>query len=229
MSKENKQKQPSVNIQALMQDVFWLRCKKGHDDLYNSLQAIVKRQLYCEYHYDLFLKSTKPHGLIKERLSTSAEYIRIEYEANAIAFIEQLHSLFDSFPYVLKLIYSDLTSNTKDQQLRWDEKFIDLFKEQFFYQSLSTFNANSLFKMLKEICNQAKHRYPVRIANKLIELRFEDFELYKKIPTHIDDDLIQVEVFMRRSHDELIPLFLNLLQTVHEDIRRISDDQKARI
>jgi hypothetical protein len=210
--------QNPVDIKALMQDIRRLRPEVSHDNLHNSLQAIVKRQLYCEYHYDLFLKSTTPLGLLKERFSASAEHIRIEYEANAVAFIGQLHAMFDSFPYVLKLIYSDLTSNTKDQQLRWDEKFIDLFKEQFIYQSVSTFNANSLFKLLKEICNQAKHRYPVRIINRSMELRFEDFEIYKKLPTQIDDDLNQVEVFMRRAHDELIPLFLNFLQTVHEDI-----------
>jgi hypothetical protein len=220
MSKENKQKKPFVNIQALTQDVRRLRPEVSHDDLHNSLQAIVKRQLYCEYHYDLFLKSTKPHGLIEERLSTSAEHIRIEYEANAIAFIDQLHAMFDSFPYVLKLIYSDLTSTTRDQQLRWDEKFIDLFKEQYFYQSLRTFNVNDLFKLLKEICNQAKHRYPVRIVNRAGGLRFEDFEPYEKISTiPIDNDLVQVDVFLTRAHDELIPDFLDLIQAMHEDIQ----------
>lgn len=186
--------------------------------LEKALQSINKRMEYCIYHYDEFLKYTDTKSLFIDRIGTLAFdniTIRTIYEANTIAFLHNLHALFDSFPYALNIIFrtiDDLESNYID----WRDDFIKKYKDHLFYNDLKEFSEDETFQKLKGFVNRSKHKHLIRIKNSISNLVFEEFTYYKnKEKKYVKDQ--DVSLFMICCHDTLLKKFFALLDSIKKN------------
>lgn len=188
-----------------------------------SIQAIAKRQKYCQYHYALFKESTTSVALLKdrfERVSDDELSVRDVYEANSIAFLHNLHAMIDSFPFALNLIYRRI-NDVDSREIEWNKKFIKLYNNFGFFACLESLFKSEQFCLLKGYSNHGKHKHPIRIRNNFKELIFEDFEFEyggEKMPSRE----LKVEDFMASCHDQLIPDFFQLINKVQEDVSESS-------
>ncbi|MDA3895435.1 MAG: hypothetical protein PF482_04720 [Desulfobacteraceae bacterium] len=188
--------------------------------LNKALQSIAKRQLYCLFHYDEFMKTSSPTILLADRFNNNENIppehtARISYEANALAFLHNLHSLFDSFPYVLNLLFREIEDFTSFK-IGWKEEFLKQYKKYSFYQELRSFSENETFCRLKGYTNTIKHKHLIRIKNHINKLVFEDFT-YKQKGVVKEVKEIDVKVFLTECHDILFPLFIKLYNSIIEN------------
>lgn len=184
-----------------------------------SIQAIAKRQKYCQYHYTLFKESSTSIALLKDRLERAPNEelsVRDVFEANSIAFLHNLHAMIDSFPFLLNLIYQRV-NDVDSKQVAWNKNFIRLYSNFGFSTCLEFLFMSERFCLLKGCSNHEKHKHPIRIRNNFRELIFEDFEFEHKGEKKLSREL-KVENFLTSCHDQLIPEFFQLINKVHEEV-----------
>jgi len=195
-----------------------------------ACHSIHRWQKYCEYHYLNLSDSENRADLMLDRIGQyrrkgeSVEY-RYVYEANIIGFLNSLHALLDSFPYLLNLVIPKLP-DPNVTSIGWNAKFIEKYREYAFYDKLKAFMLERTFNTVKSYVNTSKHKYLIRIANNSKALEFEEFEA--KLPVHAAGggikylkelvprrDAIQ---FLAECHDELVPKFFVLCRTIASSV-----------
>lgn len=180
-----------------------------------ALQSIDKRIQFCKYHYIQVKLTSDEKSLSLERfLSIKHHGItnRTAYEANIFGFIHNLHSLVDSFPYVLNIIYQ-VIDNIESPNIGWNDDFLKKYESFTFYQSLQCLSDDETFKKLKGVINKAKHKYLIRIQNNYTNLTFEDFTYF------YNGDVIyvrnqNVKSFLENCHNDLIPKFISVYNLI---------------
>lgn len=146
---------------------------------------------------------------------------RYVYEANIIGFLNSLHALLDSFPYLLNLVIPKV-SNPNSPAIGWNAKFIEKYRDHTFYGVLKRFMLERIFNIVKSYVNTSKHKHLVGIVNNWAALEFEEFEA--KLPTSAENGDIQylkehiprkdAIQFLAECHDELVPKFFDLCRTI---------------
>ncbi len=189
-------------------------------------QSISRWLQYCEYHYMNFKSASKDENLKLDSFSVyrragEAVSIRCVYEANIAAFLNNLHALLDSFPYLLNL-FIKVVDDPNSTSIKWHEDFINKYQVMSFYDELMDFMLNLNFHKTKGYVNTIKHKHLIRILNKRDHLEFEEYS-YKQ--PHLDKDgklCFQNKVvagdnilsFIEQCHDELIPKFFTLCDNI---------------
>lgn len=182
--------------------------------LHISMQSIAKRVDYCKYHYQEFLRNSCDLALLQERLDSKAKSIRIIYEASAVAFLQNLHSLIDSYPYALNLINREC-KDINSTSIGWNKDFINKHQRFSYYSELESIFNNTFYHKLKGLVNRAKHKHLVRIENTGGTLIFEDFPYYSDGNSFIAVGQ-DVNEFLVECYDDLLPEFLMLCNSVEK-------------
>lgn len=180
-----------------------------------ALQSIAKRIEYCKYHYDEFIANSDSNALFIDRFDSSDLRnisIRTKYEANTVAFLQNLHALVDSFPYVLNII-TRVVDDIESSKIGWNKEFIKKYTQYDFYNTLSSLSKNETFQMIKGLVNRTKHKHLVRIRNNTNNLIFDEFTYFfnGEVKSLNGQD---VKSFVVSCHDELFPKFLSLFNEI---------------
>lgn len=183
-----------------------------------AMQSIGKRISYCKYHYQEFQRNSCDKALLQEHLDSSfdGKSIRVIYEASIIAFLQNLHSLIDSFPYALNLI--DNKFEIEDKKVGWNKDFIEKYKSFGYYEKLEGIYSNPIYHKLKGLVNRTKHKHLVRIKNTGFALIFEEFSFYSNGKSKNSNENKQdVNQFLIECYDKLLPDFLTLCNAVEKN------------
>lgn len=218
-----------LNIRKLV-DLKKQELGNSDDDILEKLEAacqsIYHWNEYCQYHYTKLEEVVKPSILRLDRFATfkpKGEYFsaRIVYEANIIAFLNSLHALIDSFPYLLNLFIKQV-EDSEATCIKWHTSFIDKYDNEPFHHELTSLLLDPTFNKVKGYVNITKHRRLIRIANKMTHLEFEEYK-YKQLALNekgeISYDIIAVTnenvlEFLVQCHDELIPKLFKLCDSI---------------
>ncbi|PLY11756.1 MAG: hypothetical protein C0631_19005 [Sedimenticola sp.] len=197
------------------------------DKLEVSTQSIHRWLQYCEYHYICLVGASEEGDLRLDRISSTGYRragetvtVRYVYEANIAAFLNSLHALLDSFPYLLYLFIPRGKSNFRE--LKWNKEFIDRYKDESFYDELMNFLLDRTFNKVKGYVNTIKHKHLIRISNKWDHLEFEEYQYRQPYRDGQGGVMYQDEVvagenvltFIEACHDELIPKLFSLCNSI---------------
>ncbi|ALM70803.1 hypothetical protein [Vibrio vulnificus] len=190
------------------------------DNLNMATQSIAHFELYCQFHFYELLEVATPQALRLERVGINTNN-RIVYEAHIVAFMNNLHSMLDSFPYVLNLFIPKFDVDSKT--VGWNKSFIKRYKEFDFYHPLLSFFLDSDFNKVKGYVNNIKHKHLIRIANLDGCLEFETYKC--KFPYlcegNIDYSIAEVKrdnviIFIQGCFNRLIDKFFSLCKMILE-------------
>ena len=221
MEEENN----TLNIVSLVE---LMNKKLNHEELKcleTALQSIGKRAKYCTYHYNELVKHTEKKALLIDRLNSPSSdniAIRTIYEANTVAFMQNLHALIDSLPYILNIIFKEYP-NIEDTCIGWNKKFVTKYNSYNFFSELESLYFDETFHKIKGYANRIKHKHLIRISNDGNILVFEDFLYYHDDKSKVvkEQDVIS---FLTECHNDLIPKTLSLYNTIKKSKEKeISD------
>lgn len=180
-----------------------------------ALQSIAKRLEYCKYHHDQLIANSGIELLFTDRFSSSNPEkisIRTIYEANTVAFLQNLHSLIDSLPYALNIIFR-VVDDIESPNIGWNDDFINKYNSHAFFGALSDLHHDETFQKIKGFTNRTKHKHLIRIKNKINQLVFDDFSYRHNDETKQLKNQ-DVKSFLVDCHDGLTPKFLSLYNAV---------------
>lgn len=130
----------TLNIDEIL-DLTSARLKDHESQqLMLALYSIQKRLNHCEYHYSVL---EELYGDPKFALSSIATIrtngieLRTIYEANILAFLQNLHALIDSLPYALNIAVRKF--DIDDKIVGWNKDLLKSLKDFSFYSSMSDF------------------------------------------------------------------------------------------
>lgn len=186
-------------------------------------QSIYRWNQYCIYHYGEIKKATDSKILFFDRISANYTRggddvsVRFVYEANLIAFLNCLHAMLDSFPFLLHT-YSP-KGKIRQSRIKWELEFVKRYKETNIHQELFNFLIDEKFNQVKGLVNAVKHQNLIRIGNTGKDLFIEEFN-YKQ-PSGDDRKYLEEShpstpaiVFLSQAYDELIPRFFSLCASI---------------
>ncbi|MBN2331508.1 MAG: hypothetical protein JXO49_10370 [Deltaproteobacteria bacterium] len=190
-----------------------------------STQSIYHRAQFCEYHYSVLEEIVSEKNLVLDRLgvyrrSGDTVAVRFVYEANIFAFIQNLHALLDSFPYVLNLFFP--VTDPESSDVTWNKKFMAKYRGFSFGGALKSFCVNEEFQLLRGYTNAMKHRTLLRVKNNWRRLEFEEIT-YEGVSldsqggfcrTQKTAPEVNVMDYLVRCHDSLIPAYFRLWEEV---------------
>lgn len=191
-----------------------------------SSQSIYRWLQYCQYHHFNLVSSTENVDLMFDRISQYRRKgenvtVRYVYEANIVAFLNSLHAVLDSFPYLLNL-FIPVHDNPDSTEIKWNERFIEKYKDYCFRDPLRDFMLDSTFNKVKGYVNTTKHKHLIRIANTYKSIEFEEYSF--KCPSLVNGGKIVYQeqvvprqdaiAFIGECHDALIPRFFDLCNNV---------------
>ena len=181
-----------------------------------ALQSLAKRLKYCEYHYQLYLENSTPSKLARERSGIPYNnLIRVKYEANFLAFLNNLHCIVDAIPYVLNIVYQRSTEkDINHKSVSWRDAHINLYRKEHIYPMLNLTKNCEAFIHLRELSNRSKHKHLTPISNRLDSLIIEGFSYLNEGRQEITVPPINVDEFMETCHNSLIPLVVSLFNEV---------------
>ena len=226
----------SMNLDKLnIQSFVSLKKLEQGSDLKNieiCSQSIYRWVQFCEYHYFTLINATTKEDLRRDlhlsiRRQGEPVKLRFVYEANTSGFLSSLHSLLDSFPYLLNL-FIPVCENPNSTQIKWTQGFLNKYKEYDFFTNLIEFVQDDNFQKVKGYVNTIKHKHLIRIANKGETLEFEKFNY--KLPKLVNEKFEYLEKsvenqnvidFIVSCYDDLIPKFFILCNAV-QDSKRVS-------
>jgi len=189
-------------------------------------QSIHRWLQYCEYHYVNLEDAAKEPNLRFDKISVYRRAgetvpVRYVYEANIVAFLNSLHALLDSFPYLLN-IFVPVNENPEATSIAWKESFIKKYERMPFYDELIGLFMDSTFHKVKGYVNTVKHKHLIRISNQWNHLEFEGYSYNKPYRDEQGKITFQpkpvagenVVLFIEECHNELIPKLFNLCDSV---------------
>ncbi|OKY27822.1 hypothetical protein [Thalassotalea sp. PP2-459] len=191
-----------------------------------SSQSINRWLKYCEYHYFTLVNSTSKDDLHDDRLLQIRRegenvQLRFVYEANISAFLSSLHSLLDSFPYLLNL-FIPVFDNPNNTRIKWHSEFLCKYEKYRFFNTLIDFMLDENFHKVKGYANTIKHKHLIRVANRLDYLEFESFDIKVPVRTaNCDINFVLKRIenqnvleFIEECHNHLIPKFFALCNEI---------------
>ncbi len=201
-------------------------------------QSIHRWLQYCEYHYICLVDASEEGGLRLDRISNPGYRragetvpLRYVYEAHIAAFLNSLHALLDSFPYLLNLFIP--VDKPDSMGIKWNENFINKYKSMCFYDELMDFMLDCTFNKVKGYVNTIKHKHLIRISNKWDHLEFETYRYKQPYRDKQGKVIFRPEVvagedvlpFIEACHGELIPKLFNLGNSIlHFKGSRLAND-----
>jgi hypothetical protein len=189
-------------------------------------QSIYRWLQYCEYHYVHLVETVTETNLRLDRISVYRRAgetvpVRYVYEADIAAFLNSLHALLDSFPYLLNL-FIPVKDDPESTCIKWHESFIKKYKGMAFYDELIGLLMDTTFHKVKGYVNTIKHKHLIRISNQWNHLEFEKYTYKQPCRDANGRITFQLEIvaganvvsFIKECHDELIPKLFKLCDSV---------------
>ncbi|MBL4797701.1 MAG: hypothetical protein JKY50_09820 [Oleispira sp.] len=214
--------QSFVSLKKLEQGCYLKRIEICSQSIYHWLQ-------FCEYHYSTLIDAATTENLRRDRylqIQRKGENVKLRfvYEAHISGFLNSLHSLLDSFPYLLHL-FIPISKNLKDQDIKWSKDFLCKYNDHDFFTTLIDFIEEENFQKVKGYVNRIKHKHLIRVSNQGGSLEFEEFDY--RLPTDILNKKYQnksvenqnVLEFIADCYDDLIPKFFTLCNAVLDSKR----------
>ena len=199
--------------------------------LKKTLQSIDIRQRMGFYHFEKWMeiKDEKTSVFLANKINeTPARIDAPRFNAEVFGFLQNLHAVCDSFPFVLNLLINKI--DIENPSVSWGEDFIKKYVSlslespinvngqittKTFFDALVSFQKNEYFSQLKGVVNRIKHKYLIPIMYDRGSIYFEEYS-YK---SYLDQDQVldkakqktsnfenqNVEKFMIDCHDRLWP------------------------
>ena len=196
---------------------------------YFATQSIPKRISYCKYHLSEFNTHSTSVALLKDRFDPQADdelSIRTIYEANAFGFINNLHALVDTLPFILNIIFN--TREIDNTRIGWNAEFIKGYRDFTFFSRLEDFQKNHLFVKLKGLTNTSKHKYLTRLKNDFRKLSFESISYRENKEEKLISD-VDAEQFMIDSYNTLIPELIWTINLIIEAKKNSQTEIRSEI
>lgn len=179
-----------------------------------AMFSIQKRLDYCEYHYSVLEERyDDPKFALGSVVDFSTNGIRLRtiYEANILAFLQNLHALIDSLPYALNIIIREF-SDIEKGNIGWNKDFLKAFKSHSFYASIFSFFEDENYIELRNLVNKQKHKHLIRIRHIGRSLYLEEY------PCEVNDGQnnaatpisLDAKTFLASLHDDLVPKYIHL-------------------
>lgn len=177
------------------------------DKLRQCIISVNHRLQFCEYHYSVLKEVVTPQNLAFEKLGTfhragDSVSVRIVYEANIVTFIQNLHALLDSFPYMLNLFFK-VYDDPELKHINWSKQFLDEYQGKSFSGELHDFFIKKEFHRLKTHTNDMKHKKLLLVRNEWSHLELETFPQNEKVMEYLTN-----------CHDKLIPHYFALWESL---------------
>jgi len=198
---------------------------KTLDKEYNDIfQSFAKRVDYSIAYFYAYEEFANPEAISDDWETDFAgkpgTNYRLYYEAQALAFLQNIHALCDTVPYAINKI---LVRNDKIKEPKWNQTFIEAVEAKFpnepiFVETLKKFMQNDDFLRLKAYVNRAKHQHLVIIKNNSTELFFDDFSypLYNENKDVAIAKGEKVEDFMLRVHKNLTGELMHIYNYMYQ-------------
>lgn len=170
------------------------------------------------YHYNNWMAVEKT-GLTAARIVSKLGgdgYVNTPaYNAEVIAFLQNVHALCDSLPYILNLYFR--VHDFSYRKIGWNKITLNLLEdaaretgEENLSTRLKEFSKNDLFIKLQDLVNCAKHKH-------LIPIFFhEGRAVFAKLDGKWLPSSLEVHQFLLRIDNELIPLVWAILRIAAE-------------
>lgn len=177
-------------------------------DLYLCLQSFGKRVDFSHMYYDKFCEVYDEMKFDGGIMIFEDYDVRLSYESYSIAFLQNMHSVCDSIPFLINAISGPMKVKKKTSQCQlldgecskivseevveieeykigWNDYFFDSMKFHHpkaieLLAKLKEFSKDVQFIMLKDFVNQSKHKYLTRIVNNSVSLYYEEFSYTTK-------------------------------------------------
>lgn len=200
---------------------------KKLDKEYNDIfQSFAKRVDYSIAYFYAYEEFANPEAISDDWETDFAgkegTNYRLYYEAQALAFLQNIHALCDTVPYAISKI---LLKDNSGDFVKWDKNLIKSVQNKFekethFIEVLNAFMKNDDFLRLKAYVNRAKHQNLVIIKNNGDYLYFDDFAycLYTG-PKNKDEAMAKgekVEEFMLRVHKNLTGELMHIYNYMYQ-------------
>jgi hypothetical protein len=195
-----------------------------------ALQSLAKRLQYCEHHYQEYLAYSTPSKLIRERFGTSCNSIRIQYEANFLALLNNLHCIVDAIPYALNIMYRKTkTKGIEHKSVSWHSDHIKLYSEEKIYSAISELINCKTFEVLKELSNRSKHKHLIPISNCGNSLTIESFSYSVNGQPAVIIPTANANDFVSKCHEILVPLVINIFneEILIQEAKKAKYDHKS--
>lgn len=183
----------------------------------NLLQTIVLslnlRQATAHYHYSNWLEVEEKGiyaAMLDLRLGGNGYVNAVKYNAEVLAFLQNVHAICDSFPYLLNLYLRSFDFESKT--IGWNASTLNGFREtlssigeQLLLRKLDKFCSNEDFHTLQKIVNCAKHKH-------VIGIYFDGSKTFLgKLNGEAGPSDLGVKEAMIKFHDSLLPLIFEML------------------
>ena len=200
---------------------------KTLDKEYNDIfQSFAKRVDYSIAYFYAYEEFANPEAISDDWETDFAgkegTNYRLYYEAQALAFLQNIHALCDTVPYAINKI---LMRSDKLKEPNWNQDFINAVEDKFpnepiFVETLKKFMQNDDFLRLKAYVNRAKHQHLVIIKNNGDYLYFDDFAYRLYTGSKNKDEAMakgeKVEDFMLRVHKNLTGELMHIYNYMYQ-------------
>ncbi|MYN01550.1 hypothetical protein GTP41_05510 [Pseudoduganella sp. DS3] len=197
--------------------------------------TIDKRKDFSELHYYEFINCFGEDGHLLEMERDGIVFTdagkrhnnRVHYEANIFAFVQNLHALCDSFPFVTLRVLGPLEYSGKKgrmpltkKQCGWNDVFFKSVEETHpqlteFLGQIRRFGSEKTFLLLRGLVNQCKHQYLPRILNHRTSLHFDVIEYTDASGNQVRAENLDAEALMRKWHNRLLRRLFLLYVRLH--------------
>ncbi|MES2025051.1 MAG: hypothetical protein V4448_05795 [Pseudomonadota bacterium] len=214
------------------------------DALKKSLLSIDMRQRIGFYHFENWMafKDEKTSAYLVNKINqTPARIDAPRLNAEVFGFLQNLHAVCDSFPYILNLIIKRV--DIEDSNVGWSDKFLKNYVTSIadyqknlngqsisapLSEALTAFQKNEYFAQLKGVVNKIKHKYLIPIMYDKGIIYFETYSyrsylsqdelLSKAIEKFSNLESQDVEKFIVNCHDKLWPDLCDLFDLLIVDM-----------
>lgn len=206
-------------------------------DLGRAISAIDLRRKIAHYHYESW-SEVEHSGVYAAELIHSlggdGNVNAVRYNAEVMAFLQNLHALCDSLPYILNIVIRKFPIEAKT--IGWNKKTLDEYCEQkltkdqnltdqgalevnAIYDKLVKFSEDKTFRQLQSIVNCAKHKHLIPLFYDGENVVFDKFEGILEA----NDAPLVVKNFMEHSHNYLLSKLDDLYSAIFREVERMSE------
>ncbi|MCG3738231.1 hypothetical protein EXA20_17985 [Vibrio cincinnatiensis] len=201
------------NLEKVLHHDLTLDDKYKFDRAFDSISYQSK---YCCYHYAEFVRNYKNHklamyGELDEEVK-NPQYYRIAFESNAIAFFRCLHSLVESVPYILNIIFQ-IENDKESRKVDWRliKNFCDNNNIYETRELIEEMQKSPSYKELSLLVNISKHRRLLRVDSGL----FSDSPSAQFLEKDFEDKFqsYNIQDLMERFYYDLHPYVLRVINS----------------
>lgn len=203
---------------------------KYGEDIYQkidlSLDSIDKRQKYAFYHFHTYKTLLKEINLEADVVTSTKNLMImgkkeqvtfIEIQANILASLHNMHSVFDTLGYILKYTFNLDFKDESRINISSVKKRLEYFEQyQKLVELLNVLISHDGFKYLNAIVNHSKHR---SIIQPKYSIKFEDewcgVEFQSFIYNNVNYEIKKVDEFMVTEYNRDSHLIVSIGQMIN--------------